>query len=92
MKIKGNFELPISKENEALIQIIAVGLGYTGEGDPKDFIEKMFNDFYNNIRITTESSLKRYFGESGQETTTSILNQYDAEVITSITIEDDTIN
>lgn len=31
MKIISNFELPISKENEALIQIIATGLGYKGE-------------------------------------------------------------
>ena len=31
MKIKSNFELPISKGNEALIPIIATGLGYKGE-------------------------------------------------------------
>lgn len=90
MKIISNFELPISKENEALIQIIATGLGYKGEWNPDDYIEKFFNDFYDNVRITTESSLNKYFGEAGKEIIKSILNQYDAEVIKNITIEYDT--
>lgn len=90
MKIKSNFELPISKENEALIPIIAVGLGYNGVGDPKDFIIKHFNDFYDNLRIITESGLKKHFGDIGQGTVESILSQYDAEIIKLTTIENDT--
>lgn len=92
MKIKSNFELPISKENQALIPIIATALGYNGEGNPEDYIKKFFNDFYDNVRITTESSLKKCFGEAGKEMVTSILSQYDSKVIKNITIENDTTN
>lgn len=90
MIIKSSFELPISEENEALIPIIAAGLGYSGEGDPKRFIEKHFNDFYGNIRIITESGLRKHFGDIGTGTVDEILAQYDAKVINSVTIENDT--
>jgi len=90
MKITSKFELPISKENEALIPIIAVGLGYVGVGDPKYFIVKHFNDFYDNLRIITESGLKKHFGDVEKGTVEAILNQYDAEIIKLTTIENDT--
>lgn len=86
MEISSLYKLPISKENEVLIPIIATGLGYVGDGDPKDFIIKHFNDFYDNLRIVTESSLNRHFGEIEKSTVESILNLYDSQVIKETTI------
>ncbi len=88
MKISANYELPISKQNEPVIGIVARELGYDGVlGTPQEYIEKHFADFFDNIRNKVESGLTKYYGEAGQATNTAILGMYDAEVIKNITIE-----
>jgi len=90
MKIASRFELPISKENESVLAIVAMELGYDGAiGTPQEYIEKHFNDFYDNIRIKTETGLVKFYGTSQKDKTDAILAQYDANIIRTVDITND---
>ena len=90
MKIASRFELPVSKENESVLAIVAMELGYDGAiGTPQEYIEKHFNDFYDNIRIKTETGLVKFYGTSQKDETDAILAQYDANIIRTVDITND---
>lgn len=86
MKLKVTYELNISPENEALINVIASQEGWVGVGSAQDYINEFVTKppvklLFNQI---IERAVKAYHGLKDKQTADAVMTQYEsAHTVTS---------
>lgn len=88
-KISSSYELSVSEENQPIVLLVARKLGYYDGSPqtPEKVIVDYLNQSHDELRALVSRTVSEYYGIYQKDIADTVMAQYDASVISSVTIE-----